>query len=103
MRPPGGAYNAKVLKSAGRPVIIWNKDTVDWRTKKRSYVKNKILSLASNGSIVLLHDLHKTSVDGFIDPLPELHRRGYKLVTVSELMRINAIKMKAGKKYHKAR
>ncbi len=103
MRPPGGALNKTVLKLAGRPVIIWNKDTLDWRNKNRSYVKNKVLSMASDGSIVLLHDLHSTSVSGFIDALPELHRRGYKLVTVSELMRIKGIKMQAGKKYNSAR
>ena len=103
LRPPGGSYNSAVLKAAGRPVIIWSKDPQDWKYRDRSYVKNKVLKQAKDGDIYLLHDLHKTSVDGFIDALPELHRRGFKLVTVSELMKIKGIKMRAGSKYNSAR
>ncbi len=103
LRPPYGATSSTVLKVAERPVIIWDKDTLDWRYKSRSYVKKKVLSMAADGSIVLLHDLHSTTVSGFIDALPELHKRGFKLVTVSELMRIKGIKMRAGRKYYSAR
>ncbi|HHU08273.1 MAG TPA: polysaccharide deacetylase family protein [Clostridiaceae bacterium] len=103
MRPPGGAYNSAVLKAAGRPVIIWSKDPQDWKHKSRSHVKNQVLKQAKDGDIFLLHDLHKTTVDGFIDALPELHSRGFKLVTVSQLMKIKGINMRAGKAYNSAR
>lgn len=103
MRPPGGNYNSTVLQAAGRPVILWNKDPADWRNRSRSYVRQQVLSQAKDGDIMILHDIYSTTVDGFIDALPELHSRGFKLVTVSEMMRIKGINMHSGSRYKSAR
>ena len=104
MRPPGGAVNATVLevcKELKLPVVIWNNDTNDWRAKNKNAatVKRIILNSASSGEVVLLHDLHQTSVDGFVSAVPELKKRGYELVTVSELARLHGDKLQPGKKF----
>ena len=50
--------------------------------------------------IVLLHDIHKTSVEGFIKALPKLKKDNFELVTVSELYQIYGKKMKSGVMYY---
>ena len=82
LRPPYGAHNAtyeRVLKSAGYShVILWDVDSTD---------PDAVLSKAQNGSIILLHARHKdyTCLEVIV---PELVKRGYALVTVSEMLNL---------------
>ena len=39
----------------------------------------------TDGSIILMHDIHEPSVQAAIKMIPELVAKGYKLMTVSEL------------------
>ncbi len=80
--------------------IKWSVDTLDWKTKQRDAVKNAILKDAHDGDIVLLHDIFKTSAEGFCDAARELKARGYKLVTVSELLELQG-KTPDKRVYHK--
>ena len=41
---------------------------------------------ATNGSIILLHDLYESSVDAFIIAYDKLIAEGYKFVTISEML-----------------
>lgn len=102
LRPPYGATNGTVsslCKQLGLPIVMWNVDTEDWKAgnKSNARVKNLVLSMTKPGKIVLLHDLHKTSAQGFVDAVPELKRRGYELVTVEELAELHGDKLEAGK------
>lgn len=99
LRPPYGNYNKTVSKLAGVPMIYWTDDTLDWKYKDKKYVAKTILKGAKDGDIILLHDIHSTSVDGFIKALPKLKKKGYELVTVSELYKIKGKKLKNGKMY----
>ncbi|WEK55899.1 MAG: polysaccharide deacetylase family protein [Candidatus Cohnella colombiensis] len=93
-RPPGGYYNEKVIQAArshGYTVVLWSwhQDTNDWRTPGVKAIADKVLRNARNGDIVLLHDHVKGSnqtVEALKLILPELKNRGYRLVTVTELM-----------------
>lgn len=100
LRPPYGNYNKTVSKYAGVPMVYWTIDTLDWKYRRVNYVKNSILNQATPWAIVLLHDIHPTSVNGFIKALPKLKKRNYELVTVSELYQIYGKKMKDGKMYY---
>lgn len=97
LRPPYGNYNKTVSKKAGVPMIYWTVDTLDWKTKNTKKVYKAILNNTKDGDIVLLHDIHKTSVNGFIKALPKLREKGFELVTVSELYKIKGKKLKKGK------
>lgn len=99
-RPPYGNYNKKVSKYAYAPMIYWSVDTLDWKYRNANTVKRSILKQAGKWEIVLLHDIHKTSVNGFIKALPVLKKRGYELVTVHELYKIYGAKLKNGKMYY---
>lgn len=89
MRPPYGATNATVAhaaRTAGLAQILWTADPEDWRVRDARVVARRILANTRRGSIVLVHDIHPTSVDAMPRVLSELKRRGYELVTVSELL-----------------
>lgn len=96
-RPPYGNYNKTVSKKVGVPMIYWTVDTLDWKTKNATEVCETILNNTKDGDIVLLHDIHKSSVNGFKKALPKLREKGFELVTVSELYKIKGKKLKKGK------
>lgn len=100
LRPPYGNYNETVSKYAGVPLIYWSVDTEDWKYKNASYVKRTVLNTAADGQIVLMHDIHQTTVQGFVKALPKLRKSGYEMVTVSELYAIKGKKMKNGVMYY---
>lgn len=84
-RPPYGSINEDIKNCLDTSFILWSIDTEDWRHKDVDYLVNYVLDNIYEGSIILFHDIHKTSVDAIEKLLPELYVRGYQLVTVSEL------------------
>jgi len=93
-RPPGGYYSEKMvntIRGAGYQIILWSwhQDTEDWKGPPVAKIVNKVLNNARNGDIVLFHD-HvegKSSTPSALRQImPELARRGYTFVTVSELL-----------------
>ena len=85
MRPTGGATNANVKQWVGMPSIIWSIDTLDWKTRNADSTKKAVLDHVKDGDIVLMHDLYSATATASETIIPELVRRGYQLVTVSEL------------------
>ncbi|MFQ9515569.1 MAG: polysaccharide deacetylase family protein [Eubacterium sp.] len=100
LRPPYGNYNKTVSKNAGVPMIYWTVDTLDWKYKKTKYVCDTILKQTKDSEIILLHDIHETTVKGFTKALPKLRKKGFELVTVSELYSIKGKKLKKGVMYY---
>lgn len=100
LRPPYGNSNQTVSKYAGVPMIYWSVDTEDWKHKNVKYISQYIIKHARDGEIILLHDIHQTSVNGFIKALPTLRKQGFELVTVSELYAIKGKKLKKGVMYY---
>lgn len=85
MRPTGGATNNNIKKWVGMPSIIWSIDTLDWKTRNADSTKRAVLDHVKDGDIVLMHDLYSATATASETIIPELVRRGYQLVTVSEL------------------
>ena len=90
MRPPYGALYQRqrelIMNKFGYPTIMWAVDPSDWQRPGISVVKNRILTNTTNGSIVLAHDLHAPTVDALPGTLDGLLARGFKFVTVSQLL-----------------
>ncbi|WP_240941381.1 polysaccharide deacetylase family protein [Paenibacillus sp. HB172176] len=92
-RPPGGNINDSVIKAAkdnGYTVVLWSwhQDTKDWRAPGVDAIVQKVLKNARNGDIVLMHDNVQGSDQTYKalkKILPELQRRGFRFVTISEL------------------
>ena len=101
MRPPYGSVDTTVRKAVGKPLILWSVDTLDWQTLNVEATINSVLSSAEDGDIILMHDIHSTTVDAAVRLIPILLKRGFQLVTVSELARFRGIKLKKGSSYYK--
>ena len=88
MRPPYGSTNASIrdfLSSTGLTEALWNVDTDDWRDRNAQVVYDRIMARAADNRVILLHDVHPTSVEAAKRAIPELKARGFQLVTYSQL------------------
>ena len=88
-RPPYGASDARVLRiarSLGLAQVLWSVDTLDWKNRAVPPIVAKVRGGARPGRIILMHDIHRTSVDAVPKVIKLLRRQGYHLVTVSELL-----------------
>ena len=103
MRPPEGGHNETVRNNLGYPLIMWSVDSRDWKHRDANKDYNEVMNYVFDGSIVLMHDLYPATADAVEKFIPELIAKGYKFVTVSELMEIRGIEMKNGKTYSSAR
>ena len=103
MRPPYGAVNEVVQSAVGLPLAMWSVDTRDWEQKDMAFVKNYVLNAAKDGEIILLHDIHETTVQAVLQVIPELVNRGYQLVTVSEMAAARGVALENGQKYYEFR
>ena len=96
MRPPFGEATRSVAAKAGLPQVLWSVDTRDWDGRSTAAVVEGVLAKTQPGDIVLLHDVHastRAAVPAIVDGLL---RKGYALVTVSELLGTD---LKAGRLY----
>ena len=98
-RTPGGGYNDRVLQALPLPHIMWSVDTLDWKNRNAASVRNSILNNAKDGSIVLMHDLYGTTVDGAISAMQQMQAGDYEFVTVTELLSRNGTPPKASTTY----
>jgi peptidoglycan/xylan/chitin deacetylase (PgdA/CDA1 family) len=90
MRPPYGGLLQRqrelVHAEFGYPTILWSVDPLDWKRPGAGVITSRILAGTSSGGIVLAHDLHAQTVDAMPATLDGLLRRGFKFVTVSQLL-----------------
>ncbi|GGS59105.1 deacetylase [Planobispora rosea] len=98
MRPPYGATDGRVAaesRSRGLSQILWDVDTLDWRDRDSAVVVRRA-GEAAPGSIVLMHDIHRTTIDAVPELLEDLAAEDYTFVTLSELY---GRKLTPGKRY----
>ena len=89
MRPPYGATDrsvGKVARTLGMAQIIWSVDTNDWRDRNSAIVARRAVTWAHRGDIILMHDIHPTTVNAVPKILRGLAKRGFTFVTVPELL-----------------
>lgn len=91
VRTPYGNANEKVFSVLQSPMIKWNVDTEDWKSRNAQAVKTEIVKNIKDGDIVLMHEIYESTYEGLALALEELSRQGYQFVTVSELMRYRGI------------
>ena len=103
MRPPFNNCNNKVKDMLKQPIIQWSIDTLDWKHKNVSKTIEIVLDRVSDGSIVLMHDIHKSSVEAAKILIPKLIESGYDLVTVSEMAQIKGEQLNPHNKYSRIR
>lgn len=84
-RPPYGSHNQTVDEAAGKPPILWDVDTLDWQNHDPQAILTNVKNQTKDGSIILMHDIHNETVEGFRLSIEYLDSLGYEFVTVSEL------------------
>ncbi len=99
LRLPGGNHNAAVLANAGMPMIQWNVDTLDWKTRNADKTVAAVLNHVKDGDIILMHELYGATGDAVARIVPELHKRGFQMVTVSQMAAAKGRSLEAGKLY----
>lgn len=83
--PPSGSYDEKTLKVAeelGMTVVMWSKDTIDWRDKQENLVFKRATENISNGDLILMHPTQHT-LSSFQNIIEEIKGEGFSLTDVS--------------------
>lgn len=87
-RPPYGAFDPRVtsvLESLQHAAVLWDVDTLDWKNRDPNAVLQKVKEQVKPGSIILMHDIHPTTIQAVPEVIKYLHSEGYTLVTVPEM------------------
>lgn len=88
-RPPYGATNRRILRFQGElglSEILWDVDTSDWKIRNARHVSDTAVRQARRNSVILTHDIRPTTVNAVPSMVRGLRKRGFTLVTVSELI-----------------
>lgn len=90
LRPPYGSMNASlqqhIIDKYQMSFIYWSVDPLDWKNRDPNAVYDQIMRQVRPGAIVLAHDIHPTTVAAMPRVLDALLEKGYKFMTVSELI-----------------
>jgi peptidoglycan/xylan/chitin deacetylase (PgdA/CDA1 family) len=90
LRPPYGSITERekrwIHDEFGYDIILWDVDPLDWKRPGPAVVRNRILKETRPGSIVLSHDIHPGTIEAMPSTFDELEAKGFKFVTVSELI-----------------
>jgi peptidoglycan/xylan/chitin deacetylase (PgdA/CDA1 family) len=96
-RPPYSAYDSRLadyLAHTHRRLVLWSLDSGDWRGLPAVAIVANVLERVRNGAIIIFHDGDETgkanrnpTVQALKRILPALKSAGYRMVTVSELLK----------------
>ncbi|WP_084171349.1 polysaccharide deacetylase family sporulation protein PdaB [Alicyclobacillus contaminans] len=99
IRTPNGDFNPRVLQclhQMGYTVIQWNTDSLDWKNPGVTAITQRVLHRAVPGDIILMHasDSSKQITQALPQIIDGLRAKGYRFVTVSELLSQADVKTK---------
>ena len=86
--PPSGSFGENTeaaCKALGMKMILWTKDTIDWRDSDVDLIVKRATKNIANGDLILMHPKDQTVL-----ALPRIieayQKEGYELVTVGDLV-----------------
>lgn len=91
-RPPYGVVNTRVLAQVnllGLTAITWNDEARDWAMPGTSVIVSRILRLAGDGAIILLHDGggdRSQTIAALPIIITSLRASGFQLVTLQQML-----------------
>lgn len=89
LRPPYGATNgtvAQAASAAGQAQALWAVDTLDWKTLNTQATCDAAVGEAQAGNIILMHDIHPTTVAAAQCVIDGLRAKGLAPVSLDELI-----------------
>lgn len=81
IRPPYGAFNNVVISQATKlnlPIVMWSIDSLDWKSRNAA-INKVIMENITNGSIILILNIHKTTTEALSTILNNLKTEGTRL------------------------
>ena len=102
MRAPYGMTNNQVINTArnlGYSLLHWSVDPKDWANRDADVIYYNIMRHVTEGSIILLHDIHTTTAEAMKQVIPRLIADGFQLVTASELIAYHYGELEPGEVY----
>lgn len=98
-RPPYGHKNDTVIAAANRPILMWTLDPKDWQVKNKDIVVENITRKTEDGSIILLHDIHETTVEAVPEVLEYFSEAGVEVIPLDQLLSRKGVLPQAGEVY----
>ncbi len=89
-RPPGGDYDRDVALSSaslGYIMVLWTDDPGDYASPGDKVIRDRLLRNIDSGGIVLIHDGIQQTIDVLPGILQYLQNKGYKFVTMDEMIK----------------
>lgn len=84
--PPSGSFSTTTLEvcyNLGYKVIMWSKDTIDWRDSDTKTIFTRATKNATGGDLILMHP--KAHTQSVLPQIIDFYKQnGFNLVTVSE-------------------
>lgn len=99
-RPPYGDYDSSVIdvaRSLGLDTVTWEVDPADYTLPGVAVIEQRVLAQTQLGSIVLSHDgggQRLQTLDAYPHIIAALRARGYRFVTVPQLLGLHTIYMR---------
>lgn len=66
--------------------VLWDVDSRDWESQNTASICSVVLPNVKDGSIILMHDGYRATVEALRRIVKELKEEGYTFVTVRELI-----------------
>lgn len=99
VRPPYGSLSQVAMDNVGKPLILWTVDPLDWKYRDAASVRQRAVADSFDGAVILLHDIHSTTVDAVAGIIDDLRAQGYEFLTISEMARARGVTMTGGVTY----
>lgn len=86
LRPPYGDWNESLECRMNLTTVFWSVDSLDWKLKNTPGIVRRVEKDVKEGDIILMHDIFPTSVDAALQLIDRLQEKGYRFVTVDEML-----------------
>ena len=86
VRPPYGVWKKNLDFEVTMYPVLWDIDTLDWKSQNVESVLQIVLTQAEDGAIILMHDSYRSSVNAALRIVDLLKCQGYEFVTVDKLI-----------------
>ena len=86
--PPSGAYSENTLSACASlemQVIMWSRDTIDWRDKDVNLIKKRATQNLKAGEFILMHPKDVT-VQALPEILNYIRENGFKAENISRMI-----------------
>ena len=104
VRPPYGNADITVRRTLKYPLIEWDVDSLDWKTKNKDKILAKINEISNfDGRVILMHSIYNSTAEAVEELVPQLISKGYQLVTVSEMAKYKGTTLKTSTIYYNFR